>query len=120
MRTIICGKSRQYVTSISDEDYAYLTQWLWTFAVSHRGGGLIYIRRSIRVGDYNKTILMHRVILERAVGAPPSDRHTCDHLDGDTFNNQRYNLEWATHSEQMRRRRILCKRPLDTLAAIPF
>jgi hypothetical protein len=101
MRTITCGRSRQFVTYVSDEDYDYLQQWLWTFAVSHKGGELIYIRRSVRSGDSNVTILMHRVVLERALGPPPTRRHTGHHGDGDALNNQRPNLTWRTPKEQM-------------------
>lgn len=63
-RTITVGARTQYVVKVSPEDYDFLMQWKWTFAVSHPGyGGLVYARRSERVGDRNVTILMHRVIL---------------------------------------------------------
>jgi hypothetical protein len=106
MRTITCGRSRQFVTLVSDADYDFLTQWLWTFAVSHRGGELIYIRRSIRVDGRNVTVLMHRVVMERKGIAPPSLRHTVHHVDHDSLNNQRDNLEWLTHAEQMAANRL--------------
>ncbi|HLH94989.1 MAG TPA: HNH endonuclease [Xanthobacteraceae bacterium] len=90
---------------MSDIDYDFLMQWLWTFAVSHRGGDLIYARRSIRVGDANVTILMHRVILRERMGLePPTPRHTGDHRDGDSLNNQRSNLRWLTPKQQMANR----------------
>lgn len=33
MRLITAGRSRQFRTAVSDEDYDYLMQWLWTFAM---------------------------------------------------------------------------------------
>jgi len=50
-------------------------QWPWTYAVSHpRHGGMVYARRSVRDGDRNVTILMHRIIItERMRLERPSD-----------------------------------------------
>jgi len=101
MRFITAGRSRQFRTAVSEEDYDHLIQWLWTFAVSHKGGNLIYIRRSVNVGGHNVTILMHRVVLERALGPAPTVRHTAHHDDGNSINNQRENLFWKTPREQM-------------------
>jgi hypothetical protein len=106
MRTIICGRSRQFITRVSDEDYDFLTRWLWTFAVSHRGGDLIYIRRSIRVAGRNVTVLMHRVVMERKGIAQPTPHHTVHHDDHDSLNNQRGNLVWLTHAEQQAANRL--------------
>lgn len=123
MRLITIGRTRQYETMVSDEDYDYLTQWLWTFAVSHPKGSLIYARRSIRVGGANITILMHRVIMVERMGLPrPSVKHTVDHDDGQSLNNQRENLFWRTGIEQMfTRRRLACApAPAELEASVPF
>lgn len=47
-RTITIGARVQYVVKVSPEDYDFLMQWRWTYAVSHQGGGLVYARRSVR------------------------------------------------------------------------
>jgi len=124
MRIITIGRSRQYETMVSDEDYDYLTQWLWTFAVSHPKGSLVYARRSIRLGSGNVTILMHRVIIEQRMLEPrPSPHHTVDHDDGNSLNNQRGNLFWRTGAEQMFTRRRLQKAAApehELEAAVPF
>lgn len=133
MREIICGRSRQYITRVSDEDYDLLTQWLWTFAVSHKGNErLIYIRRSISVPDAehprgrrNVTILMHRLIVTERMGlVQPTPRHTVHHEDGDSLNNQRGNLGWLSPKGQMDKNRLRYAReagqldvPLDE---VPF
>jgi hypothetical protein len=124
MRIITIGRSRTYETMVSDEDYDYLTQWLWTFAVSHPKGSLVYARRSIKVGGANVTVLMHRVIILERMGIPrPSPHHTVDHDDGRSLNNQRENLFWRTGEEQMFTRRRLQKAAVpehELEAAVPF
>lgn len=113
MRTIVAGRARQFVTKVSDEDYEFLTQWLWTYAVSHKGNDtLIYIRRSLWVpepegGGRNVTILMHRLIVTDRMQLPqPSPRHTVHHDDGDSLNNQRENLGWLSPKGQMDENRL--------------
>lgn len=123
MKLLTVGRSRQYQVQVSDEDYDFLTQWLWTFAVSHPKGSLVYARRSIRVGSANVTILMHRVIIIERMGLPrPSEEHTVDHDDGNSLNDQRENLFWRTGAEQMftRRRLALAKAAPAIEHPIPF
>lgn len=123
MRIITIGRSRQFETVVDDADYDYLTQWLWTFAVSHPKGSLIYARRSIKVNGANVTVLMHRVIIIERMGLPrPSEWHTVDHDDGKSLNNQRHNLFWRTGEEQMfTRRRVAQQPPAPALEAnVPF
>lgn len=58
------------------------------------------IRGYARTNVSGKHILMHRLILGE--GRP---KHFVDHEDGDGLNNRRYNLRWATSTENMRNRR---------------
>jgi hypothetical protein len=110
-RTITIGARTQYVVKVSAEDYDFLMQWRWTYAVSHKGGRLIYARRSIRCGDGNVTILMHRVVIERMGLERPSERHFVDHENGDSLDNRRVNdeelqqLRWLTPAENMANQR---------------
>lgn len=107
--TIIIGCRTQYAVKVDFEDYDFLMQWPWTYAVSHpRHGGLVYARRSVREGDRNVTILMHRVIILDRMGiARPSDKHFVDHQNGDSLDNRRTNdrdlpqLAWLTAKENM-------------------
>lgn len=106
-RTITIGKRTQYVVKVSPEDYDYLMQFKWTYARSHGPwSGLIYARRSIRVGGSNVTILMHREIIEKRMKIErPSDDHFVDHENGDSLDNRRVNdhglvqLQWLTAAE---------------------
>ena len=75
---------------VSDIDYTYLNQWKWYY---HRG----YARRTDRSGKQPRTILMHRIVLERIL-AQSNFTHT-DHRDLDGLNNQRRNLRPATQQQ---------------------
>lgn len=111
--TIVVGARTQYVVKVDWEDYDFLMQWKWTYAVSHpRHGGLVYARRSIREGERNVTILMHRVIITERMGiARPSLKHFVDHANGDSLDNRRRNdegtaqLRWFTAKENMANQR---------------
>lgn len=130
--TITIGARTQYVVKVSWEDYDFLMQWKWTYAVSHKGGGLVYARRSIRVGDRNETVLMHRVIITERMGIErPSLHHFVDHENGDSLDNRRINdadedqLRWLTPKENMANQRGILQRPVvqvfrPIISDIPF
>jgi hypothetical protein len=106
------GSRGQYTAVVSAEDYAYLTQWRWTFKRSSwKYGQKVYARRcawvrdeSVEVGPRpgwrKMTILMHVEIITKRMGlAQPTDKHEVDHADVDSLNNARTNLRWATKGE---------------------
>lgn len=115
MPLIVIGARAQYETRVSFEDYAYLLGFKWTFARSHKGGELIYARRSVwcPARRCNVTVLMHHVVMERAELLRPTPEHTADHENGDSLDNERENLRWLTPEQQMRNRRGVCNRPLE-------
>jgi hypothetical protein len=133
-RTITIGARTQYAVKVSPEDYDFLMQWRWTYALSHGPwSGLVYARRSISTGSGNITILMHRVILtERMAIARPSEKYFTDHENGDSLDNRRVNdsgaaqLQWLTAAQNMAKRRarpglhVLPLPPESGLAEIPF
>ncbi len=129
-RTITVGRGDQFVVKVSAEDYDFLMRWKWTYARSHgQWSGLVYARRSIRCGDSNVTILMHRVVIDRMGIARPSERHFVDHENGDSLDNRRVNdegrqqLRWLTHKENAANKRGVRAVPVvaeSELANIPF
>lgn len=58
-----------------------------------------YVLIGTRIGV--KTV--HRLVALAWLGAPPEGKNEVDHLDGDKTNNDVRNLEWVSHSENVRR-----------------
>ena len=84
------------ITRVDDEDYYQLNKSKW---FAHFDGYHWYAARNIRKNGKRTTIYMHREIL----GITDPKTHT-DHADGDTLNNQRYNIRKATSAENNRNR----------------
>jgi hypothetical protein len=95
---------------VSREDYDWLMRrgkWL----VTHPGRkapacGTGYAYRCAPVVDGKKSLIwMHKVICLRAHGPPPTPLHViADHRDGDTLDNRRHMLRWATHAMNAKNR----------------
>jgi hypothetical protein len=75
-------------TLVSDEDYAYLSQWRWLEQTNRRSS--YAVRKS-----GNRSIYMHRVILGAESG------ETVDHANHDGLDNRRENLRFASPSLNM-------------------
>lgn len=82
-------------TFVDDTDFEEHGKLKW-FAKNCRGG--IYAARTKRIDGHNVTIRLHREIMQCPTGLE------VDHLDGNSLNNQRSNLEIVTHWENMQRR----------------
>jgi hypothetical protein len=123
MKEIAVGSRAQFSMIVDDVDYDFLIQWPWSFARSHprTGGELIYARRTVRVeGNPLWTpegvkptrkkfdLFVHHVVLAR-MGFPdaPTPDWTADHISGDTLDNRRANLRWASATFQEKNKRHL-------------
>lgn len=82
-----CGE-----TLVSDEDYDYLSQFMWR--ITH-GYVVAYGRAKGRSNTY-----MHRVVLSRVIGNVAFK--TVDHINCDKLDNRRENLRPATQAENLR------------------
>lgn len=83
--------SRGQFALVDDEDYAWLNQYKWTWQppTKNRQTGYAYRREY----PSNKSILMHRLILDAPKGMQ------VDHINGDGLDNQRQNLRLATNRQ---------------------
>lgn len=99
---------------VDGEDYQYLAQWKWSPKFS-RGDKKFYLRRNAQVTHQKefwcehmgrvrnrtqRTLFLHQAVMALKGDAPPTPDHkVIDHIDGDSMNNRRSNLRWATVAE---------------------
>ena len=90
--------SQGKTTVVSDEDFEYLSQGKWCF-----GDG--YARRDISIGEgKRRTLLMHRVIMERMLGESIPAGLQVDHINTSRCDNRRENLRLVTKSQNQMNR----------------
>lgn len=58
-------------------------------------------RRYARTTIHGRLVRLHRFLM----GPPPSPTHVVDHISGDSLDNRRRNLRWATPKENAQNRR---------------
>ena len=90
--------TRGMATLVDDEDYAWLSKWTW-YATEGRCG-CFYAAR----GTKQRTYEMQREILDPERRAAREVK--ADHIDGNTLNNQRWNLRLVSNSVSNINRRI--------------
>jgi hypothetical protein len=85
------------IALIDDEDWELISQYRW-----HAGwlGGAFYAKSNVNYTATDgrrrqKTLMMHRLIMGGGDGSLQ-----VDHRNGDTLDNRRSNLRWATRSQQ--------------------
>lgn len=87
------------VTTVSIEDFNWVNQWKWNWRHDKSGKKKYVTRTSWRDGK-RVTLYLHVELQKRKGGRRPSAAHVIvDHLDGDSLNNVRTNLRWATRSQ---------------------
>lgn len=81
---------------VDEADYQWALQWKWT-AIPDKHGNKFYAARMAFIEGRHVRLYLHKEILRRAGKKRPSRNHTIgDHRDGDSLNNRRRNLRWAT------------------------
>lgn len=93
--------TRGFFTKVDDDDYVVFNKERWQANVKSRRGK--YKVSASRVKSFNgkpKTLYLHREIMKAPIGT------YVDHINGDTLDNQKYNLRICSNSENMRNRGV--------------
>lgn len=105
-RIYLCPRDESIFAVVDEEDYDWCQQWKWQFTYD-RHKRKMYATRSTRLaGNRRVKFYLHKEILNRSGKEQPTERHHIgDHQDGDSLNDRRINLEWATPSQNAYNRR---------------
>lgn len=87
--------TRGKFATVDDDDFKFINQYKWH---AHKHGNTFYAIRGEWVNGKVKSIRMHREIMKAKPG------EIIDHKDCNGLNNQKSNLRFCTHSENMRNR----------------
>jgi hypothetical protein len=87
---------------VDGDDFWWLMQWTWCASHESRGSKWYAIRFEIIDGKRTK-IRMHRAIIERHHKLKVPVGHVVDHVNHNSLDNRKQNLEVITQTENMRR-----------------
>lgn len=90
---MIIKLTQEQQTVIDDEDFILLKKYRWYSRYDPRLKGFYAVSHTPMVNKVNKTVLMHRVIMNAPKGKQ------VDHIDGDTLNNRKSNLRICTSQQ---------------------
>lgn len=96
MKTIPLSKNRNAI--VDDSDYELLNGYKW--CCDSKNYAMRSEKRSETGRQKRSVVYMHRVIMKAKKGVQ------VDHINGDSLDNRKTNLRLASHSENMRNRKL--------------
>lgn len=90
--------TKEQYALVDDEDFDYLVSWKWCF--SSKGYAMRMEKRSETGRNKRGVIYLHRQVMKAENGTQ------VDHINGNPLDNRKSNLRLATHSENMRNRKL--------------
>lgn len=109
--------NRELHCLVDYEDWLWARDYAWR-ATESKTKGKFYATRDTTIDGQRVKLFLHKEILKR-VSVPPSARHIIgDHKDGDSLNDTRGNLRWATPSQNSRNRYGFLVRQPDLFARL--
>jgi len=88
---------------VNDEYFEFLNQWKW-HAANHKRLRGYYAKSSQSTngtGCKRKSVMMHRLIMENALGRNLNQGEVIDHMNHDTLDNRRENLRIVSTRQNM-------------------
>ncbi len=93
-KKLLLSEKKNIYTTVSDEDYAWASQFKWSASLCANKGNY-YAMRVVTTNKKRKSLKLHREISKCPSGM------VVDHINGDTLDNRRENLRIVTHQENM-------------------
>ena len=90
--------TKNKVALVDDQDFDFLNQWKW---YAHESKGEFYARREKVKNGKRTVIYMHRFLMR----LKDKDCKKVDHKNHNTLDNQKHNLRFSSHAQNMRNRR---------------
>lgn len=109
---------------VDREDWEFFSQWRWHVNKPHprRAGKKRYLTRSTSNGRRpGPKLYLHVEIMRRAGKKPPTPKQKyVDHCDGDEMNCRKYNLEYVTQRENLRRSVVQRRKRVRALLELTY